>query len=263
MLSESSDTSSNSGHTPTREAGAKITWGPLAAIVITFVVFWVGQFLSGILLSLVPLIADWTAAQADAWFTSTTGQFVFVVLTEIFTVAVLWWFLKRRRAKFSSLGFRRGLRISDVGYALAATVVYFGLLILITAVAGAIFPIDVDQKQETGFDQVVGSGSLIMAFISLVVLPPIVEEILFRGFLYGGLRTKIPAIPATLVTSLLFAAPHLLASSEGLLWIAGVDTFVLSIVLCYLRETTGNVWAAIGLHAIKNGIAFIYLFVAV
>ncbi|MGH7237402.1 MAG: CPBP family glutamic-type intramembrane protease [Candidatus Saccharimonadales bacterium] len=41
---------------------------------------------------------------------------------------------------------------------------------------------------------------------------------------------------------------------------AGVDTFILSTVLCYLREKTGRLYAGIGVHALKNFVAFAALF---
>ena len=39
-----------------------------------------------------------------------------------------------------------------------------------------------------------------------------------------------------------------------------LDTFILSLVLIYLREKTGGLWASITLHAFKNGVAFVALF---
>ena len=68
---------------------------------------------------------------------------------------------------------------------------------------------------------------------------------------------------SALATSALFATPHLFESgSGGLLWIAGLDTFVLSLVLCYLRERTGRLWAGVGVHMLKNSIAFVSLYYA-
>jgi len=72
----------------------------------------------------------------------------------------------------------------------------------------------------------------------------------------------MPVLWATLVTSLLFAVPHLLeGGSGGLLYVAGLDTFILSLFLVYLREKTGGLWSSMILHAIKNGTAFMVLFV--
>jgi len=49
--------------------------------------------------------------------------------------------------------------------------------------------------------------------------------------------------------------------AAGPLYIAALDTFILSLVLIYLREKTGSLWASITLHAVKNGVAFMALFV--
>jgi membrane protease YdiL (CAAX protease family) len=93
-----------------------------------------------------------------------------------------------------------------------------------------------------------------LAFVTLVVVAPIAEEIIFRGYMYGKLKKFVPIWVAILATSLLFGAVH------GA-WNLAIDTFALSIVLCSLREFTGNIWASILLHMVKNGIAFYILFI--
>ena len=123
-----------------------------------------------------------------------------------------------------------------------------------------VFSLDTSQQQQLGFDSVKSTPELVVTFISLVILPPIVEEIVFRGFVFPGLRTRFKFVRAALITGLLFAVPHLFASSEGLLWVAGIDTLLLSFVLCYLREKTGALWAPIALHGFKNAVAFVVLF---
>ena len=121
--------------------------------------------------------------------------------------------------------------------------------------------LNVNQQQDIGFTNVHGAGALILTFISLVILPPLAEEIMVRGFLYSTLKKAMPALSAVLLTSALFAAAHLPeGGAAGPLYIAALDTFVLSLVLIYLREKTGSLWGSITLHATKNGIAFVALF---
>jgi membrane protease YdiL (CAAX protease family) len=67
-------------------------------------------------------------------------------------------------------------------------------------------------------------------------------------------------IIAALITSILFALPHLFESSSGLLWVAGCDTFILSMVLVYVREKTDKLWASMLIHALKNFVAFASLY---
>lgn len=112
----------------------------------------------------------------------------------------------------------------------------------------------VDQAQDVGFSHYLVGIDRIFAFISLVILAPVFEELIFRGWLFGKLRKKLQLIPAILLTSILFGAMH------GQ-WNVGVNVFALSLFLCGLREFTGTIYASILLHMIKNGIAFYFMYV--
>ena len=126
---------------------------------------------------------------------------------------------------------------------------------MVGALVSLIPGFDSEQAQKVGFDGVTTTAEYVMAFIGLVVLPPIFEELLFRGYLFGRLRKYVPFWLAAIVTSIAFGFVH------GQ-WNVGVDTFVLSIFLCYLREHTGSLWASMLLHGIKNGLAYFFLFIA-
>ena len=140
---------------------------------------------------------------------------------------------------------------------------YFVSYIIIILIASRFSGlIDVDQPQQIGFDSAAGY-QLIFVFVSLVILPPIAEEVMFRGFLFTSFRQKYRLRFTALFTSILFGIAHLqFGSGAPLLWVAAIDTFVLSMVLCYLREKSGSLWPPILLHAIKNGVAFFALFYA-
>jgi len=242
---------------------ARIPWGPVTAIVVTAVSFLVAQFLGGIAAALLPQLFGLNGEQTSIWLDSVAGQFVFVLISEILTVSVLLLFLKGRKVRRADLGLGRAPRLRDIGYVVGGFVVYFGMLIAAVSISGLLFHVNVNQEQEIGFTNVITSNDKLFALISLVVLPPIVEELLFRGFLYGGVRKRFRFGGAMLITSVVFAIPHLAASSTGPLWIAGIDTFVLSLVLCYVREKTGALWAPMAIHALKNGLAFLFLFIFV
>jgi membrane protease YdiL (CAAX protease family) len=236
-------------------------WGPTAAIIISVLAYLAGSILAGIVVYAVAALMHKDLKESNDWLASIPGQFLFVVLLEGLIITTIVLFLKHRGASIRDLGFRRRPELGDAGRAVIAFVLYFGALIIASALAKGLLNVDVDQKQELGFDNVVGGTEKIITFISLVVLPPIAEEILFRGFLFTGMRKRLKFVPATIFVSLIFASLHLFASNQGLLWIAGIDTFILSLVLCYLREKTGNLWASIAVHMIKNTMAFIFLYV--
>ena len=119
----------------------------------------------------------------------------------------------------------------------------------------AMFPqVTWEQAQEVGYKNLYQLGDFILAFICLVVLAPVCEEIVFRGWLYGKLRFRMPALPAILITSVLFGIMH------GQLNV-GVTVFAMSLGMCVMRELTGTIWSGMLLHMIKNGIAFYFLFI--
>lgn len=233
------------------------------AVVYAVLVYFAAQFLAGLALYAYPLARGWGNARASDWLdNSTWAQFWYVLLAEALTFGAIWWFIHRRKSTLRAIGWKR-IRLSDPLLTLAGFGVYFIAYAVVLALATNLFPgINVNQKQELGFDNTTGDTNLVLTFLSLVVLPPVVEETVFRGFVYTGLRNKMKPILAALITSALFATAHLeFGSGKPLLWVAALDTFTLSLVLCYLRQTTDSLWPGILLHALKNGIAFISLFI--
>lgn len=233
--------------------------GVIAAIVIYFASSIAGEFA----ISLYPLFQGWTMEQAGDWLkSSTAAQFAYVASIEAVTIGLLYLFLRFYKAGFRALGLIKP-RAKDALYAILAYPPYLIINIVVTLAAGALLSINVEQEQQLGFESVVSNLDLILTFLSLVILPPLVEEIMVRGFLFGSLKKGMPVVAAAIVTSGLFGLLHLqFGSGAPLLWVAAIDTFVLSLFLCYLREKTGSLWPAIYLHMLKNGLAFFVLFIA-
>lgn len=247
------------------DSSKKHGWGIPAGLIITLIAVVLMQPIAATLVSFYPMLLGWDSVQAEEWlYNSPIANFVSILTFEVLAVGVIAGFVARKRISFwvaTALSGR--IRWRDLMYAVAGFLVYLGLAIGVFAILPIFFPIDTNQEQAIGFEPGAGGLTLLLAFIGLVVLPPIAEEILFRGFLYGTLRAnQVSFVWATIITSLLFGSLHLLASAGGgLLWVGLIDTFVLSLVLCYAREKTGTLWASIGVHAFKNGMVFLNLFV--
>ncbi len=144
----------------------------------------------------------------------------------------------------------------DIGLAPIGYVAYAILANVLTAAMSVFEWFNKNQAQDVGFGYFITTGDRVMAMIALVLVAPIAEEILMRGWLYGKLRTKLGAVSATLLVSVLFGALH------GQ-WNVGVATFALSVVMCSLREVTGTIWSGILLHMLSNGIAFYIMYIAI
>lgn len=189
-----------------------------------------------------------------------TSLFNTIVAATVYGLAILIvlgapWLVRKKKTTLEDLGLQRLLSWMDIAWAPAGAIVYLIVTALVSAAAMALLPfIDYSQAQETGFSQLSTQPEYILAFISLVIVAPFAEEVLFRGYLFGKLRKHVPLWIAILVTSLLFGLVHFQ-------WNVGVDVFALSIVLCLLRVVSGSLWPSILLHMMKNGIAFYFLFI--
>ncbi len=235
---------------------------PITTIALIVVVFLASQLVAGLLVALYPALRSWTADEGTAWLqTSVLAQFIYIAIAELTAIWLVLKLLRRAKITRKRIGLVRPV-IKDVGRALAGYGVYFLAYIVIITIATNISNfIDVEQSQNIGFEAAASPEQLFLVFLSLVILPPIAEEIMFRGFLFTSLRAKYRFRYAAVITSILFGIAHLqFGSGAPLLWVAAIDTFVLSCVLCYLREKSGSLWPSIFLHALKNGIAFTILF---
>ena len=152
---------------------------------------------------------------------------------------------------------------TDIGLAPVGFIVYLLIAAAIMLLFKELFPwFNAEETQDVGFSIYIAGFDRVVAFLTLVVVAPFFEEIIFRGWLYSKLRSKlnqnlsdtVSMIISICLVSLLFGIVHLQ-------WNVGVNVFAMSIVLCILREITGTTYAGIILHMLKNGLAFYLLFV--
>ncbi len=213
---------------------------------------------------------------------SAAAQTVFSLISYAVAIIVIFkaptWLIKlwRHPTKTTDAKEPKALTVtkSDLGLNELPTWTDIGLapigLIAYTLLAGAfaaifsLFPwFNISETQDVGFNNIYLTSDRIFAFITLVILAPIAEELIFRGYLYRKIKDvffkkgrELPAIIiATLLTSLAFGIMH------GQ-WNVGVNVFTMSIVLCIMREITGSIYSGILLHMLKNAIAFYLLYVA-
>lgn len=179
---------------------------------------------------------------------------VIYIITLAVVIGAPWLIFKRKTTK-TEVGLQRLPSWLEVFTSPVAFIVYVFCSGIIVALSRAFIPfLNFEQAQVTGFEEISQQYELILAFLTLVVIAPVAEEILFRGYLLGKLRNHAPTWVAILVSSALFGLVHFNAS-------VSIDTFVLGIVLAWMRIKTGSLWPAILIHMIKNGLAFYLLFI--
>ncbi len=189
----------------------------------------------------------------QAVFNASAGAIVYTL--SILVVIGVPWLVARRRTTREELGLARLPSWLDIVLTPLGFVVYILLSGMLLFVAQQVLTfVDFNQEQDVGFDQLTQQFEYILAFFTLVVLAPVAEEILFRGYLLSKLRRHAATWVAVLITSILFAVVHFA-------WNVGIDVFALSIVLCLVTIWTKSLWPAILIHMLKNGIAFYFLFI--
>jgi membrane protease YdiL (CAAX protease family) len=98
-------------------------------------------------------------------------------------------------------------------------------------------------------------SSIVLAFVAILFLAPLVEELLFRGILQNYLKSKLGVKAAILLSAFTFSLFHF-SPAQGL----GNVTLLLSLLvlglyLGFLYERQHSLFASIGLHMTFNTIS--------
>ena len=119
----------------------------------------------------------------------------------------------------------------------SAVAVYFGM--------GLLNELLFFEDYNLFYDYISYDNPFLWAFIFYAILPPIFEELAFRGFLFNKLRDVASANVTILATAFIFALVHF--SFISFIWI-----FPFGIVLGYLRHRFKTLWLGMIVHFIHN-----------
>ncbi|MGK5594982.1 MAG: lysostaphin resistance A-like protein [Parachlamydiaceae bacterium] len=114
----------------------------------------------------------------------------------------------------------------------------------------------IDQVAVQHVKQTLSSPLLFaMTAILVVFIIPIIEELLFRGFLQTWLRQYLGVKPSILVCSIIFTLFHF-SKEQGIDNLVILTTlFIVSCFMGYVYERQKNLLASIGLHATFNAVS--------
>lgn len=112
-----------------------------------------------------------------------------------------------------------------------------------------------EQQAVTMFRE--GQDPVVLAMIvfAAVIVAPVCEEVIFRGYLYPVAKKYAHPTVAALFSALVFAAAH--GNVAAL-----VPLFVFGLVLVAVYEYTGSIWAPIAVHFLFNGSTVVIQFLA-
>jgi len=233
--------------------------GYLRVILSTLIIFITSQFLA-IFIAIVSYNLIHPGATASSWLdNSTAAQFVYIFFGEGLVALLVWLIVRKRGIGLAAIGLGRKPRWRDLWLALGGFAAFYAVVLIISLIISWLSPsTDLNQVQSIGFDHLISPLDQVLAFVALVILPPLGEETLVRGYLYSGLRASLKFWPALLITSALFGLAHLQSGSGAFnVWAPVADTFLLSAVLVYAREKSGALYAGMAIHMINNLLAYL------
>ncbi len=179
---------------------------------------------------------------------------LFSVVLYVFLLGALFFFLGFLRLNdLSELFGLTRLRVSRVivysvvgmipVYLLVALVMYVYQNYFLKDALGELEP----QELVKFFAENTDTGIRLLLVISTCVVAPVVEEFLFRGYIYPVIKRFSDHFFAAVFTSLIFAVVHMNVPTLAPLW-----ALAMCFTLAY--ELTGCLWVPIGMHAIFNAI---------
>ncbi|USQ85536.1 CPBP family intramembrane metalloprotease [Streptomyces phaeoluteigriseus] len=196
---------------------------------------------------------------------------VTAVLVSVLLLAVLHW----ADGTWDDAGLAPGTFARGARWALTL----IGLVGLVY-LAGALLPATRTLFEDQRYEDMSGSELLLRAFVLVPVGTVLLEEIAFRGVLYGLVRRARGVVWATVVSSLLFGlwhvlpSLHLAASKPALNSVFGDSAFgaavavmgavlftaAAGVLFCELRRRSGSLLAPMGLHWAVNALGYLFGF---
>ena len=152
----------------------------------------------------------------------------------------IFWLLKRRKIDLSkNLGLYHFNR-----NALIYSLVAYVILYLVLTVYSYVFQISPPEE----FIKLIKATPFVLNFLMVVIGAPIVEELLFRGFLFTQLKTtKLGVNGSIILTSLIWTSIHLQYDLFLL-----IPIFFLGLLLGYLMHKYNSLYLVIIVHAVHN-----------
>jgi len=231
-------------------------WSIFDALAILAFIYFLKWVLS------VSPINDWLKQMADFIYPNspTLGlNLVISLIIMVFVSLIIGLLLKYRyHLPWTEVGFSKGKDdpLLMVITSIAETFLLFVLIMAVDLIVLQILFIKTGPQETTQVVTTVYNWwGWVLSFVHLVVIAPLSEELVFRGFLFPALGKLMGrVIPAAIVTSIIFGAFHFdlvrfLPLSIGAFWFN------------YLYIRTGSIYSSMIAHGVWNFLMLVLVFV--
>lgn len=195
----------------------------------------------------VPAVGAFTKSLAAG---DVVPSFVLDLVISAGAFGVVWAYLRRYKVGWQAVGWRRPVNLwKTLLYLILLLVGFVVVAALLLAVLGLlIHGFNPDQAQTNDFTTG-ASKHLSISIIALVLVPPVLEETIFRGFIFPAIAKRTGLIWGAVISSVIFGLAH---------WQANISvyTFILGLVLCFMYVKLRSTIPGMALHMLNNLLAF-------
>ena len=217
-------------------------WGRFSSLALGFVAMITGQIIALVAL----MLSTGQSLSQLADFGSDGGAVTTIILvsTPIEIALLALWASQRSDNAAAYLGLVMPRR-SDVVFGLLAVV---ALIVVADTVSWLLGRDLVTSFQNDIYRTSTSVSAMVLLWLAVIVVAPVGEEILFRGFLFRGwLRAPRDTWPTIVVTGALFALLHVQYD-----WFVIGQVFLFGLLLGFMRWASGSTLLTILLHATIN-----------
>jgi membrane protease YdiL (CAAX protease family) len=165
-------------------------------------------------------------------------------------LGLVYWYLRHYKVGWSAVGWRKVSLGRAVMYLVVILVLFVVAANVVLMLVSWLVPtFNMNQAQDNEFTRTAGTHPSLAA-VALVLMPPILEETIFRGFLFPAFAKRWGVVWGAIVSSAIFGLAH---------WQANISiyTFVLGLLLCFMYVRLRSIVPGMVLHMLNNYLALL------
>jgi len=147
---------------------------------------------------------------------------------------------------------------SRISHIVLYSAIAIPLVLLVNIMVGVVFVVFGLQHNQSALYPLSAGDTIgqLVFFVVAVVIVPVAEEVLFRGYIYGRVARIASPVVAVISSAVVFAAAHTWSASTGNIALV-VQTCALGLVLGWIRNQSQSTFPSMVAHAMNNAVALL------
>ena len=220
-------------------------------IIITFLTFWWVVLMTG---SLAIYLVLYLVGISEGLAISVSGLLVYIILIPLTLLFIYVDGSLDRIKEMLRFGSVKRTLILILAIPIVVTIIGWILTIIYSVVWIGIFG-EPSINTDMGTDWESSSIDIALLFLSVAIVTPIVEELMFRGYILDAINRKHSDWTAIIWSSILFGLLHFLG---GAFYIG--SALIGGIIYGWIRVRTGSLLPSIACHMVWNMLALIWTY---